>query len=131
MINAQQSSGQKNTPQSFVGLGGAFSTPKSSLKKSTYILNESENHHPLKWQRMLSLFLDGHTLNWQIGRDIGTSCLNSDVADLQDRGVIINRHWVRLSGYRGLKTRGKNYTLDNAPENLALARSLLGIKSPT
>lgn len=79
-----------------------------------------------KWQRVLASFLTGrswHTL--EAVRELGTTCLHSDVTGLEARGMKFHRERVTVPGYGGSQAAVVRYTL--ARESYAQARALLGL----
>lgn len=94
--------------------------------------NTSSNAHSkplLKWQRILAAFLDGRS--WHAidaGRELHTTCLNSDVADLERRGLVFHHERISVPGYGGAKTAVVRYRL--SPGSYAQAHALLGLVAP-
>lgn len=83
-----------------------------------------------KWQRILAAMLDGKPRNAvEHGRELGTTCLHSDINGLEKRhGLVFIHERVTVAGYGGSKTSVMSYRL--APESLPLARRLLGLATP-
>ena len=85
---------------------------------------------PHKWQRVLAAFLDGRSWHtFDATRELHTTCLHSDVSLLEARGLRFIRNRVTVTGYNGTKTPVTAYQL--APESYPLARSLLGLATPS
>lgn len=76
-----------------------------------------------KWQRVLAAFMDGSSWNAISARELGTTCLHSDVAGLEARGLKFDHQDETVPGYAGIATRVTRYTL--RPESYSLARQLL------
>lgn len=82
-----------------------------------------------KWQRVLSVMLDGkHRNAVEHGRELGTTCLHSDISGLETRGLKFDRSRVIVPGYGGSKTAVTAYRL--RPESFPLAHRLLGLPAP-
>lgn len=84
----------------------------------------------LKWQRILASFLTGQA--WDAlaaARELHTTCLHSDVAALEARGLRFHRERVTVAGYGGEKTSVVRYSL--LPESQPLARHLLCVVTPS
>ena len=83
-----------------------------------------------KWQRILSAFLDGESWHALIaGAGLNTTCLHSDVSDLERRGIRFDHTPATVPGFCGEPTRVIRYRL--RPESLPLARQLLGMTDGT
>ena len=83
-----------------------------------------------KWQRILASFLTGQ--GWHAlaaVRDLHTTCLHSDVAGLEARGLRFHRERITVAGYGGEKTSVVRYSL--LPESYPHARALLGVATPS
>lgn len=83
-----------------------------------------------KWQRILAAFLSGrswHTL--EAVRELHTTCLHSDVAGLEERGLKFTHDRVTVAGYGGAETPVVSYRL--ASESYPIARRLLGLATPS
>lgn len=82
---------------------------------------------PLKWQRVLSAFLDERTFNrFEAEHQLNDHCLHSTVSTLQDMGVTILREFETVPGYQGIPTRVCRYWLEQSEPNLRRASILLG-----
>lgn len=82
-----------------------------------------------KWQRILYAFMDGkswHAL--EAVRELGTSCLHSDIAGLEARGLKFHHERITVPGYGGSQVFVVRYTL--AYESYPSAARLLGIAAP-
>lgn len=81
-----------------------------------------------KWQRILFALMgrSWHTL--EAGPDLHTTCLHSDIAGLEKRGLKFHRERITVSGYEGSQASVVRYTL--AHESYLLAARLLGMASP-
>lgn len=83
-----------------------------------------------KWQRILAAMLDGRARNAiEHGRELGTSCLHSDIAGLEARGLRFDHERITVAGYGGAETAVMRYRL--RPESYGLARRLLGLAAPS
>ncbi len=83
-----------------------------------------------KWQRILISFLTGrswHTI--EAARELGTTCLHSDISGLEARGLRFDRERIAVAGYGGSQTAVVCYTL--RVESVTLARCLLGLEAPS
>lgn len=83
-----------------------------------------------KWQRIAASFLTGrawHAL--EAVRELGTSCLHSDIAGLEARGLRFDHERITVAGYGGAETSVMRYRL--RPESYAQARALLGLAAPS
>lgn len=81
---------------------------------------------PLKWQRVLSAFLDERTFNrFEAEHQLNDHCLHSTVSTLQDMGVTILREFETVPGYQGIPTRVCRYWLEQSEPNLRRASILL------
>ena len=78
-----------------------------------------------KWQRILAAMLMRSLNTFQASSDLGTSCLHSDIAGLEARGLKFDHDPESVPGFGGVPTRVIRYRL--RPESIALARSLLGM----
>jgi len=82
-----------------------------------------------KWQRVLFGFMGGkgwHAL--EAVRELGTSCLHSDIAGLETRGLKFHHERITVPGYGGSQAAVVRYTL--ARESYPLAARLLGMAPP-
>lgn len=83
-----------------------------------------------KWQRILAAMLDGRARNAiEHGRELGTSCLHSDIAGLEARGLRFDHERITVAGYGGAETSVMRYRL--RPDSYSLARRLLGLAAPS
>lgn len=88
------------------------------------------NRPTRKWQRVLRALLDGRTLNrFDAERTVRDHCLHSTVAELEAKGVRIERRDESVSGYMGERTHVKRYWI--APESRGRAAELLGLPEAT
>lgn len=78
-----------------------------------------------KWQRVLFALMGRpwHTL--EAVRELHSTCLHSDVANLERRGLRFIRERITVAGFGGSKTPVTRYRL--AGESYHLARQLLGL----
>jgi hypothetical protein len=84
---------------------------------------------PRKWQRILAAMLDGKPRNTiEHGRELHTTCLHSDVSDLESRGLLFHRERITVAAYGGEKACVVRYSL--LPESYPIARALLGMATP-
>ena len=84
---------------------------------------------PRKWQRILATMLDGKPRNTiEHGRELHTTCLHSDVSDLESRGLLFHRERITVAAYGGEKACVVRYSL--LPESYPIARALLGMATP-
>jgi hypothetical protein len=83
-----------------------------------------------KWERILAAFMDGKARNAvEHGRELGTTCLHSDVSSLEKRhGLFFIHDRTIVTGYGGVQTSVVSYRL--APDAYPLARRLLGLTTP-
>lgn len=82
-----------------------------------------------KWERILAAMLDGKPRNSiEHGRELGTTCLHSDVSGLEARSLKFNRERITVAGFDRSRTPVTSYRL--APESYPLARRLLGLATP-
>jgi hypothetical protein len=82
-----------------------------------------------KWQRVLAVMLDGTPRNAvEHGRELGTTCLHSDISGLESRGLRFSHDRITVSGFGGARTSVTAYRL--LPESYPLARRLLGLATP-
>ena len=82
-----------------------------------------------KWQRILFAFMDGkswHAL--EAVRELGTTCLHSDIAGLEARGLKFHHERINVPGHGGSQAAVVRYTLTH--ESYPLAARLLGMASP-
>lgn len=80
-----------------------------------------------KWQRILAAFLDGRSFNtFEASRELGTSCLHSDVSDLERRGLKFNHTRETVPGFGGQPAHVTRYRLRF--ESYSLGRQLLGLE---
>ncbi len=77
----------------------------------------------LKWKMLLAEFAAGRSLNRFEAERLGDHCLHTTVANLEGRGVRIERKQEVIEGRFG-KIHCKRYRLD--PESIVRARELLG-----
>lgn len=81
---------------------------------------------PLKWKRILAAFLDGRRWNaLSAGPALRTTCLHSDIASLEARGLRFDHTPETVQGFDGQPTRVIRYRL--RPESIPKARALLGL----
>lgn len=79
-----------------------------------------------KWKRVLRALLDGRTLNrFEAEHAVRDHCLHSTVAELESKGVRIDRREETVPGFGGCPTRVKRYQL--AQESRQRAAELLGL----
>lgn len=82
-----------------------------------------------KWERILAAMLDGKPRNSiEHGRELGTTCLHSDVSGLEARSLKFDRERITVAGFGGSITSVTSYRL--MPESYPLARRLLGLANP-
>lgn len=82
---------------------------------------------PKKWERVLAAFYRGHSFNrFEAERALNDHCLHSTVSTLQDMGIVIEREFETVPGYRNIPTRVCRYWLNH--ESKELAEKLLGKK---
>jgi hypothetical protein len=78
-----------------------------------------------KWKRVLLSFIDGQTWNrFEVERTLGDHCLHSTVAELERRGVRIERQREVVQGRYGA-AHVKRYRLNNTAENIVRAHALV------
>lgn len=83
-----------------------------------------------KWERILAAMLDGKSRNAiEHGRELGTTCLHSDISGLEARGLRFDRERITVAGFGGSKTAVTAYRLRS--ESYPLARRLLGLATPS
>jgi hypothetical protein len=83
-----------------------------------------------KWQRILASFLSGRSWHAvEAVRGLGTTCLHSDVPDLEERGLRFDRERITVAGHGGAEASVVRYTLRR--ESYAQARALLGLATPS
>lgn len=76
---------------------------------------------PLKWQRVLRRLLDGPLDRMEAEKHpIFDHVLNSTVAELKRRGLVIHAQLVRHHGFGGAGAHVASYTLDRESRALAL-----------
>lgn len=115
----QRATHKNESPESLAADAGDSGT---QVRKQSVLGQET------KEMRILRAFTGGRCWTWQIARYIGTSCLHSDVSGLQSKyGLVIDRTRVDLPGFNGGKSWGHRYQLRQSPENLRLARKVLGL----
>ena len=90
--------------------GPQLADPNPQYTDSNSVAEEAAH----KWQRILRLFLNGTRLNRLEAVRLGDTCLNSTVAALEGRGVVIDRVEETVAGWRGQPTRLKRYWLERA-----------------
>lgn len=79
---------------------------------------------PKKWERVLAAFYRGQSFNrFEAERQLNDHCLHSTVSTLQDMGLVIERQFETVPGYRNIPTRVCRYWLH--PESKERARKLL------
>lgn len=81
---------------------------------------------PLKWQRVLTAFLEGRSLNRFEAERLSDHCLHSTVSTLERKGVRIARRTERVPGFMAIPTEVCRYWLE--PEARQRARELLGLE---
>lgn len=98
--------------------------------QENFTVNDTPEARPIpKWQRILSSFLTGRSWHALAAvRDLHTTCLHTDIAGLEARGLRFHRERVIVAGYGGEKTSVVRYSL--LPESFAHARTLLGRATP-
>jgi hypothetical protein len=87
-----------------------------------------------KWQNVLAYFVNGGRLNrFEAERVVFDHCLHTTVSSLAlDYGLKFERAFESVPCLRGTKTTDvKRYWLEPTPENLALARRVLGVEKST
>lgn len=81
---------------------------------------------PYKWQRILASFLTGRSWHaLEAVRELGTSCLHSDVSGLEARGLKFLHERTTAPGYGGSQAAVVRYTIRS--DSIAQARALLGL----
>jgi hypothetical protein len=80
--------------------------------------------HP-KWKRILAALLGRSFNTSEASRELGTSCLHSDIAGLELRGLRFDHIPETIPGFGGVPTRVVRYRL--RPESFATAHELLGL----
>lgn len=103
--------------------------PGSQLRLPIDAPKSSTSSRPKKWRRILSMFVEGKTLNRFEAERVGDHTLHSTVSGIQTRGVTILRKEEVVPGYMGCSTRVCRYWLD--PSSRARAFELLGRTPPT
>ena len=99
----------------------------TSEGKEQSIPKFDHNSVPKKWERVLAAFYRGHSFNrFEAERQLNDHCLHSTVSTLQDMGLVIERQFETVPGYRNIPTRVCRYWLH--PESKELAGKLLGKK---
>lgn len=78
-----------------------------------------------KWKRILAALLGKSFNTFEASRELGSSCLHSDIAGLEARGLRFDHAPETITGFGGQPTRVTRYRL--RPESYTLARSLLGL----
>lgn len=79
---------------------------------------------PKKWERVLAAFYRGQSFNrFEAERALNDHCLHSTVSTLQDMGLVIERQFETVPGYRNIPTRVCRYWIH--PESKERARKLL------
>jgi hypothetical protein len=114
----------KNSPDNRANGFGAVSMPESN----------QQSKFTLKWQNVLAHFLNGGRLNrFEAERVVFDHCLNTTISSLsRDYGLKFERVFETVPCLRGTKTTDvKRYWLEPTPENLALARRVLGVEKST
>lgn len=82
-----------------------------------------------KWQRILAAFVTGRTWHaLEAGPALRTTCLHSDIAGLEARGLRFDHTPETVAGYDGQATRVIRYRL--RPESYPQARRLLSLPEP-
>lgn len=111
MENLQE---QKESPR----LGATSEGTGQSRSKS------NNNSIPKKWERVLAAFYRGRNYNrFEAERQLNDHCLHTTVSSLQDMGLVIQRQFETVPGYRNIPTRVCRYWLD--PESKEQAKRLL------
>lgn len=83
-----------------------------------------------KWQRILVVMLDGKARNAiEHGRELGTTCLHSDISGLEARGIKFDHARITVAGFGASKSSVVSYRL--RPESYPLAHRLLGLATPS
>lgn len=104
--------------------GPELAATSPSLNQSNQQGN-STTKPPKKWQRVLAAFLTNRTFNrFEAERLLHDHALHSTVSALQARGIIIDRKFECIPGYRGLATWVCRYRLN--PASVEMAKALLG-----
>jgi len=96
----------------------------AGLQMQLPIDSRKSSTRPKKWQRILSLFVEGRTLNRFEAERAGDHALHSTVSAIQGRGVTILRRDETVPGFMGLPTRVMRYWLCETSRSRAL--ELLG-----
>ena len=87
-------------------------------------LKFNHNSIPKKWERVLAAFYRGRNYNrFEAERQLNDHCLHSTVSTLQDMGLVIERQFETVPGYRNIPTRVCRYWLH--PDSKERAGKLL------
>ena len=106
----------------------AASNPNPSPHRSDTTQAPQPTLH--KWQRIAASFLSGRSWHAiEAVRELGTTCLHSDISDLESRGLRFDRERITVAGYAGEKASVVRYRLK--PESYAQVRVLLGMAAPS
>lgn len=108
------------SPQKEIAVGLGTDTTTESASRN------SAEDGDTKIKSILAAFLSGTSLNRFEAEGLHDHCLHSTVSSITAYGITISREWETVPCLRGRsRVRCKRYWLDNNPENVALARSLL------
>lgn len=100
---------------------GAAATANPDRNSKPKLNNSSV---PRKWERVLAAFYRGRNYNrFEAELQLNDHCLHTTVSSLQDMGLVIQRQFETVPGYRNIPTRVCRYWLD--PESKEQARRLL------
>jgi hypothetical protein len=102
---------------------------REAVSKNPNVGHDSTPAMRHKWQRIAASFLTGRSWHAiEAVRELGTTCLHSDVSDLEVRGLRFHRERVSVPGFGGAPASVVRYRL--RPESFAHARELLGMAPP-